>query len=155
MTQVKVWHLIWLYKDNRHPWLKTYSQLDKIVEKKMRFLVLTFLACLLLATTSAVLAGADIANLSQAIDYSDQGFAKKPIFKGEKYVILLFAFQKGQELKPHTITIDAFVQILEGTAIVVIDGKEYEVATGEKIALPKNLSHALVAKENFKMLLVK
>jgi quercetin dioxygenase-like cupin family protein len=39
--------------------------------------------------------------------------------------------------------------------MVEIDGKEFEVAAGEKISLPKNLSHALTAKENFKMLLVK
>jgi quercetin dioxygenase-like cupin family protein len=121
----------------------------------MRLLVMTFLAGLLLATPSTILAGADIANLTQAIDYSDQGFVKKPIFKGEKYTILVFAFKKGQELKAHTIPIDAFVQVLEGSAMVLIDGKEYEVAAGEKISLPKNLSHALIAKENFKMLLVK
>jgi quercetin dioxygenase-like cupin family protein len=45
--------------------------------------------------------------------------------------------------------------VLEGSAMVEIDGKEYEGAAGEKISLPKNLSHGLTAKENFKMLLVK
>ena len=116
---------------------------------------MTLLIGLLLATPSTILAGGDVANLAQAIDYSELGFAKKPIFKGDSYVILLFAFKKGQELKAHTIPIDAFVQILEGSAIVLIDGKEHAVAAGEKISLPKNLSHALVARENFKMLLVK
>lgn len=100
-------------------------------------------------------AGENILNLSQAINYSEQGFSKKPIFKGKNYVILLFAFQKGQKLKAHTIPIDAFIQILEGRALVIIDGKEHEVGAGEKINLPKNLSHALTAQENFKMLLVK
>ncbi|MEN8258819.1 MAG: cupin domain-containing protein [Thermodesulfobacteriota bacterium] len=128
----------------------------------MRLFVMIFLAGLLLAAPAAVwagaenpLAGSSVAKLTQAIDYSGKGFAKKPIFKGENYVIILFAFQKGQELKAHTIAIDAFVQVLEGTAVVAIDGKEYEVSAGEKISLPKKLSHALTAKENFKMLLVK
>lgn len=123
---------------------------------------MTCLAGLLLAAPTMVLAGEenpvareDVVNLSQAIHYSDQSFVKKPIFKGENYVILLFAFQKGQQLEAHTIPIDAFIQVLEGTALVDIDGKEYEVGAGEKISLPKNLSHALTAKENFKMLLVK
>ncbi|MDH5524261.1 MAG: cupin domain-containing protein [Desulfobulbaceae bacterium] len=97
----------------------------------------------------------NVLNLIQAIDYSSQSFVKKPIFKGENYLVILFAFEKGQELTAHTIPIDAFVQILEGTAIVIIDGNEYEVAAGEKISLPKNLPHALRAKENFKMLLIK
>ncbi len=121
----------------------------------MRSLGMIFLGGLLLTTPTALQAGSDIATLTKIINYSDQGFVKKPIFKGENYTILVFAFAKGQELKAHTITIDAFVQILEGTAIVVIDGKEYEVKAGEKISLPKNLSHALIAKEDFKMLLVK
>jgi len=94
-------------------------------------------------------------NLTQAIQYSDQGFSKKPIFKGDAYTILLFAFKKGQQLHAHTIPIDAFIQVLEGTATVIIADKEFEVAAGEKIDLPKNLPHALTAKENFKMLLVK
>jgi quercetin dioxygenase-like cupin family protein len=116
---------------------------------------------LLLAPTSVLagkespLGGQNVANLTEAIQYSEASFTKKPIFKGENYTILLFAFQKGQRLNPHTIPIDAFVQILEGSAMVEIDGKEFEVAAGEKISLPKNLSHALTAKENFKMLLVK
>ena len=121
----------------------------------MRLFLMTCLVGLLLAAPVSVLAGQDVANLKQAIQYSEGSFAKKPIFKGENYVILLFAFQEGQQLQPHTIPIDAFIQVLEGTATVNIDGQEYEVAAGEKIVLPKNLSHALTAKENFKMLLVK
>lgn len=128
----------------------------------MKLLLITCLAgFLLMAPTSVLaekerpLAGQNVANLIEAIQYSDDGFAKKPIFKGENYVILLFAFQKGQRLNAHTIPIDAFIQVLEGSAAVEIDGKEYEVAAGEKISLPKNLPHALTAKENFKMLLVK
>lgn len=123
---------------------------------------MTCLTGLLLAAPVLVQAGEenpvvrqDVVNLAQAIHYSDQSFAKKPIFKGENYVIILFAFQKGQQLEAHTIPVDAFIQVLEGSALVDIDGKEYEVAAGEKISLPKNLSHALTAKENFKMLLVK
>ena len=128
----------------------------------MKLFLITCLVGLLLAAPLAALAGnenqlaeGDVAKLTEAIDYSADGFTKKPIFKGEDYVILLFAFQKGQQLKTHTIPIDAFIQVLEGSAVVEIDSKEYVVAAGEKISLPKNLSHALTAKENFKMLLVK
>ncbi len=101
------------------------------------------------------LAGTNAANLTRAIQYSDQGFTKKMLFKGATYDILLFAFRKGQQLPAHTIPLDAFILVLEGKAAVTIDGREQEVAAGERIALPKNLSHALIAKENFKMLLVK
>ncbi|MFH1217989.1 MAG: cupin domain-containing protein [Pseudomonadota bacterium] len=97
----------------------------------------------------------EVANLTSLIDYSETGFAKKTIFRGKEYMILLFAFKQGQELKPHTIPIDAFVHVLEGTATVIIDGKEQKVLAGQKIVLPKDLPHGLTADENFKMLLVK
>lgn len=128
----------------------------------MKLFLMTCLAGLLLVAPASVLAEKEspsawhnVVNLTEAIQYSDESFTKKVIFKGENYVILLFAFQKGQRLNAHTIPIDAFVQVLEGSAMVEIDGKEHKVAAGEKISLPKNLSHALTAKENFKMLLVK
>ena len=128
----------------------------------MKLFLITCLAGFLLVAPTSVLAekespltGQNVATLTEVIQYSADSFTKKPIFKGENYVILLFAFQRGQRLTPHTIPIDAFVQVLEGSAMVEIDGQEYEVAAGEKISLPKNLSHALTAKENFKMLLVK
>ena len=128
----------------------------------MKSFLMTCLVGILLVAPTSVLAEKgstpaeqNVTNLSEAIQYSNDNFSKKPIFKGENYVILLFAFQKGQRLNAHTIPIDAFIQVLEGSAMVEIDGTEYEVATGEKISLPKNLSHALTAKENFKRLLVK
>lgn len=121
----------------------------------MRHFFLICLAGLLLAAPTSVLAEQNVTNLTQEIQYSDQNFVKKPIFKGENYVIVLFAFQKDQQLEAHTIPIDAFIQVLEGTATVNIDGKEHEVRAGETISLPKNLPHALTAKEKFKMLLVK
>lgn len=97
----------------------------------------------------------DAANLTSLIDYAEDNFTKKVIFQGKEYSIMLFAFQKGQQLKPHTIPIDAFVHVLEGTANVIIDGKEYVVQAGQKIVLPKDFPHALTARERFKMLLVK
>ncbi len=128
----------------------------------MRLLLTTCLAVLLLATpvlgladNAQPLAGQNGAKLTEAIESAEAGFAKKPIFKGENYDIVLFAFRKGQSLPPHTIALDAFIQVLVGRAIVEIDGNEYEVAAGEMLSLPKNLSHALTAKEDFKMLLVK
>lgn len=94
-------------------------------------------------------------NLTSLITYSETSFTKKVIFQGKDYMILLFAFKQGQELKPHTIPIDAFVHVLEGTATVIIDGKEHSVQAGHMISLPKDLPHGLTAYENFKIILVK
>ncbi len=61
-----------------------------------------FLACMLLATPSAVLAGADIANLTKSIDYSDTGFVKKPILKGQPVCHFSVCFQERPRAEsPH------------------------------------------------------
>ncbi|MCB2181592.1 MAG: cupin domain-containing protein [Desulfobulbaceae bacterium] len=128
--------------------------------KKCMLFFLLFICVSLSATVQAKsghnqAADPEITSLTPLIDYSESGFTKKVIFRGKEYMILLFAFKQGQQLTPHTIPIDAFVHVLEGTATVIIDGKEYTVQAGHKIVLPKDLPHGLTAYEDFKMLLVK
>lgn len=125
---------------------------------KKELLILVMLMTMALATPVAQARATTepgAARVQGLINYSDSGFSKKVIFQGTGYTVLLFAFQQGQQLKPHTIDVDAFVHILEGTATVVIDGGKQQVTAGEMIILPKGLSHALNAPQDFKMLLVK
>lgn len=68
--------------------------------------------------------------------------------------LTLFAFAKGQGLSEHTAPYDAFVQVLEGTGVIVINGKEHMVAAGQMIIMPANVPHSLRAEVPFKMLLV-
>lgn len=68
--------------------------------------------------------------------------------------ITLFAFDAGQGLSEHTVPFDAFVQIVDGTAEVTIDGKAHQVSAGEFIIMPANIPHSLKAVEKFKMMLV-
>jgi quercetin dioxygenase-like cupin family protein len=68
--------------------------------------------------------------------------------------LTLFAFDQGQGLSEHTAPYDAFVQVMDGTAAVTIDGKVHQVAAGQMIIMPANVPHSLKAEEPFKMLLV-
>ena len=68
--------------------------------------------------------------------------------------ITLFSFDAGQGLSEHTVPYDAFVQIVDGTAEVTIDGVAQNVAAGEFIIMPANIPHSLKAVEQFKMMLV-
>lgn len=45
------------------------------------------------------------------------------------------------------------VYILDGEAEVTIGGEKFTLKKGETIVMPANVSHALLAKERFKMLL--
>ena len=66
----------------------------------------------------------------------------------------MFAFDKGQKLSEHTSPYDAVIQVLDGTAQIVIGGNENNVSSGEIIIMPANTPHSVHANEKFKMLLI-
>lgn len=67
--------------------------------------------------------------------------------------ITLFAFSQGESLSTHSAGGDALVQVLEGQARIVIDGREYRPAAGESIVMPARVPHSVHAESDFKMLL--
>ena len=66
----------------------------------------------------------------------------------------MFAFDKGEEISSHSSTGDALVYILDGEAEITIGEEVFNVTKGETIVMPAGIPHALLAKEQFKMLLV-
>ena len=96
----------------------------------------------------------EVYGLKESVEYSEGSTVSKIVSKNDAGNITLFAFDKGQSLSKHTAPFDAFIQVLDGTAIIIIDDKPYEVSGGQGIIMPANISHAVEAKEKFKMLLV-
>jgi quercetin dioxygenase-like cupin family protein len=94
--------------------------------------------------------------LQDQIAYQAEKPAKKVLFATDRYELLIFAFQKGQGLKTHTVPFRAHIQILSGTARLWLDGKAIDLQAGEAYDLPASLPHSLEALESdFKMLLLK
>ena len=93
-------------------------------------------------------------NLENHIEYAAGSVVSKTLIKKEIGTITLFAFDEGQGLSEHTAPFDAVVHILDGTAEITIGGKPQIVNAGEMLIMPANVSHALQAKQRFKMLLV-
>ena len=93
-------------------------------------------------------------NLERYIDYADGSVVSKTLLKKEIGNITLFAFDQGQGLSEHTAPFDAVVHVLDGAVEITIGGQPQSVVAGEMVIMPANISHALQAKEKFKMLLV-
>jgi quercetin dioxygenase-like cupin family protein len=93
-------------------------------------------------------------NLEKHVDYADGSVVSKTLIKKGIGNITLFAFDSGQGLSEHTAPFDAVVYILDGQAEITIGEKTSTVNEGEMLIMPANISHALHAKEKFKMLLV-
>ncbi len=92
-------------------------------------------------------------NLKESVTYADGSVVSKIVQKDEAGNITLFAFDKGQHLSEHTTPFDAMVQVVEGKANIIIDGKDHLLEEGEIIIMPANIPHAVEAETAFKMLL--
>jgi quercetin dioxygenase-like cupin family protein len=87
------------------------------------------------------------------VDYAPGGIVSKNVIKKETGNVSLFAFDAGEGLSEHTAPFDALIQIIEGRAEIIIDGKSYFLVSGDAIIMPANIPHAVQAPERFKMLL--
>jgi len=92
-------------------------------------------------------------NLQDSITYANGSIVSKIVQKSDSGNITLFAFDEKQNLSEHTAPFDAIIQIIEGKARVIIDGKVYNMLKGECIIMPANIPHAVEATTAFKMLL--
>jgi quercetin dioxygenase-like cupin family protein len=97
---------------------------------------------------------ADPQLLAGLVAYQDGAVVSREVIRKPTGTLTVFAFDKGQGLSEHTAPFDAFVQVLDGKAVITIAGKEHTVGAGEAIIMPANQPHALQAEERFKMLLV-
>ncbi len=77
----------------------------------------------------------------------------KILIQNSAVSIMLFFFDKGEEISTHSSDGVAFVTCLDGTGKITIDGAEYFLHPGESIVMPAGHPHAVFGAEQFKMLL--
>lgn len=99
------------------------------------------------------LSQAEAHDLVQLADYADGAIVSRTLAENASGTITLFAFDAGQNLSEHTTPFDAFVQILDGKAELIIGGKTVEASNGQIVLMPANVPHAVKAPVRFKMLL--
>jgi quercetin dioxygenase-like cupin family protein len=93
-------------------------------------------------------------NLAELIEYSPDSVVSKTIIDKSVGTVTLFAFDAGQGLSEHQAPYDAFVQIVQGSAVLTIGGKKVKAKAGEIVIMTANVPHAVAASEKFKMLLI-
>lgn len=86
--------------------------------------------------------------------YQDGAVVSRTLLSKDKGTLTLFAFDEGQGLSEHTAPYDATVMLLEGEALIRIDGEEFTLTEGEMIIMPANKPHSLQALKPFKMMLI-
>ena len=87
------------------------------------------------------------------VEYSAEGIVSKRVLDKPVGTVTLFAFDQDQRLSTHSAPFDAMVQVIEGTAEIVINEQPFTLESGDTIIMPAGIPHAVNAKEKFKMVL--
>ena len=90
--------------------------------------------------TILVARSADPATL---VDYQSNAVVSRTIIDRKAGTVTLFAFDRGQGLSEHTAPYDALVIIIDGGAVITVDGNSVNSKSGEVTILPANHPHAL------------
>ena len=92
--------------------------------------------------------------LNDMITYQDGSVVSRTLIDKKVGTLTLFAFGAGQGLSEHTAPYDATIQVIDGEAEVIIEGKSHAVVAGQLIIMPANRPHSVRANQRFKMLLI-
>lgn len=94
-----------------------------------------------------------IKNLMEMADMPKEGILSVSVEDNENYKVVLFMMPAGQYLSPHTSTMPAAVQIIQGKADFTLAENTHEVTPGDFFYMPPNYNHAIRAKEDLVFLL--
>ncbi|MFH5830932.1 cupin domain-containing protein [Halalkalibaculum sp. DA3122] len=88
----------------------------------------------------------------EIIEYVPDSVVIKTIIKKATGNINAVSFDTGEKLEEKTSPFDKFIQIIDGNAEVIIDGKSTLLETGESIIVPAHARNSFKANDRFKMI---
>ncbi len=88
----------------------------------------------------------------EIIEYVRNSVVIKTIIKKTTGNISAVSCDTGEALTEKIIPFDTFVQIIDGTAEIVIDGASNLLNTGQSIIIPAHTSNSVKANKRFKMI---
>ncbi|UCA61149.1 cupin domain-containing protein [Chryseobacterium rhizoplanae] len=90
---------------------------------------------------------------SQIVECISNSVFNRTILEKPMGNINALSFDEKEGLPEKTSPFDAFAQIIEGKAEIIIDGTSYFMEEGECIIIPAHKSHSIKGNKCFKMIL--
>lgn len=90
--------------------------------------------------------------LIELIEYLPNSVVSKTIIRKTTGNVSVIAMDTGEALAENISPFDTFIQIIDGSAEVVINEKSNMLKTGEGIIIPAHTSNRVKANERFKMI---
>jgi quercetin dioxygenase-like cupin family protein len=89
----------------------------------------------------------------ELIEYEHDAVVSKSIMKKATGSINAMSFASGEGLNEKTSPFDTYVQIVDGSAIIEIDGKPSKLQTGDGILIPAHKQSHIKPNGRFKLIL--
>jgi quercetin dioxygenase-like cupin family protein len=89
----------------------------------------------------------------EIIEYELHSVISKTIINKTTGIVSVMSFDIGEALVEKIIPFDAYAQIIDGKAEIIIDGISFILMTGESIVIPAHTANIVKANERFKMIL--
>ena len=89
----------------------------------------------------------------ELIEYEHNAVVSKSIMKKTTGSINAISFASGEGLNEKTSPFDTYVQIIDGSAIIVIDGTGFTLHTGDGILIPAHRPSNIKPNGRFKLIL--
>ena len=94
-----------------------------------------------------------LTDLVSATDIPAEGTLSKVVYKDDRIRVVVFAFDRDQQLTEHTASRAAIVQVLAGRLRLTMGSETVEVVPGDWAHMHAGLPHAVEALEPSVMLL--
>lgn len=89
----------------------------------------------------------------ELIEYEHNEVVSKSIMKKITGSINAMAFDSGEGLNEKTSPFDTYLQVIDGSAIIVVDGKATKLQIGQGLLIPAHASSYIDPNGRFKLLL--
>ena len=89
----------------------------------------------------------------ELIEYEQNAIVSKSIMKKTTGSINALAFEQGEGLNEKISPFDSYAQIIDGSAIIEVDGKAITLKVGEGILIPAHKASHVKPNGRFKLLL--
>jgi len=90
--------------------------------------------------------------LIEIIEYIPNSVVSKTIIRKTTGNVTITASDSGEDVAEKISPFDTFIQIIEGEAEIIIDGKSNFLKVGEAIIIPAHTLNAFRANQRFKMI---
>lgn len=88
----------------------------------------------------------------EIIEYVPNAVLSRTIIRKTTGNITVSSFDTGEELAEKSSAFDTYIQIIDGSAEIDIDGKKHKLKLGQGIIIPAHTRNSFCAKEQFKMI---